>query len=979
MGQASRSLTDFEKGQQKLGGASQTAMGRLVQSAQINEREWSTVGRTLMTAGAAVTGLGVAALKTGVQYNTLQQTTRAALTTIMGSAEGANAQMDKLDDFARNSPFAKQVFIEAQQQMLGFGIEARKVIPYMDAIQNAVAATGGSNQDIAELARVFSTVQANAKITARELMMFGQRGVDAATIIGSQMGKTGAEIREEITAGTLDAGEALDALAAGMDERFGGAAANVKETFAGAWDRVKAAWRDFSADLATPLVDPMGGGLLIDWLNSLADAMRSFMDAPGWVKGAVSGFAGLTGTTALLGGAFMLAVPRIVEFQTSLKTLTNAHPLVGKFAGGLGKVASALGILSAAFIAFGAASAVADKFFDTDYNISGLALDLRKFAGDTDDARVALDSFVDVQGTGLASINSMEQALKTLDYGGFLTFLDEGASLFGVFDSDASLAREGIEGFDQALAELASSGNQEAVNTALEAYLEAARDAGVETDVAMGHLELYNAVLAETELGELAAAEAASELEGSFLGIGTSAEDAQDVMANWSEVLAGASESFGGILEAYDAVIEKQGDTSYSTAETMDQMIEEMQKQAAAHSEWSQNLVLAMEQANTELTGEAQEMHKAFVDEMTEAGIEGAAALQTFVDGTPAQREELVDAWVGTKTDIQEVLDAAEDPRIGIEADTDPAYESVTDILIEFMGMEPAIPVEADTAPAEESFDHWSSLLGNTTTDTNVDADVSPADSSMSQWWSLVDNTTTDTNVDANTTPAEGSVNHLWGIIGDTTTDTNVDANTNPAKHTFGGLTSEVANTQTDTKIGADTSPARSAWDTFKSSIGSLTTRIFANFITPNKYEGGWIGAGLYEGGTVMPGLRAGGRVPGSSPGYDNILWPLHAGGQILSQPLEGGEFVVRSSEARNYPQELNMMNNGTYPRGTLERAYRSSSAGNVTVMAPPVDTAAIGAAVSAAIRSHRPVVQIGGREFYGVMQETTQQYGKRF
>src|SRR5690606_24150495 len=54
----------------------------------------------------AVTGLGLAALKVGLDYNRMQQSSRAALSTLLGGAEAANAQMDKLDDFARNSPFA---------------------------------------------------------------------------------------------------------------------------------------------------------------------------------------------------------------------------------------------------------------------------------------------------------------------------------------------------------------------------------------------------------------------------------------------------------------------------------------------------------------------------------------------------------------------------------------------------------------------------------------------------------------------------------------------------------------------------------------------------------------------------------------------------------------------------------------------------------------------------------------------------------
>src|SRR5690625_2288541 len=229
----------------------------------------------------------------------MQQSNRAALTTLLSSAEAANAQMDKLDEFARTSPFAKQVFIEAQQQLIGFGYAAEDVVPILDAIQNAVAATGGSNQDIAELADVVAKVGAEGKITAIHLQQFGKRGIDAATLIGEQMGKTGQQIREEITAGTLDADAAIAALSAGMQDRFGGAAANVKNTFDGAMDRVKAAWRDLSADLAKPFVNPDGGGILIDLANKVADLMRAIEALPGPVKtamGALGGMVGLTGS-----------------------------------------------------------------------------------------------------------------------------------------------------------------------------------------------------------------------------------------------------------------------------------------------------------------------------------------------------------------------------------------------------------------------------------------------------------------------------------------------------------------------------------------------------------------------------------------------------------------------------------------------------------------------------------------------------------
>ncbi|TSD68137.1 hypothetical protein FNM00_00635 [Aeromicrobium piscarium] len=238
--------------------------------------------------------------------------------------------MEQFDAFARNSPFSRQTFLTAQQQMLAFGIETQKVIPYLEAVQDAVAAAGGGNQDIAELTYIMAQVGAAGKITATDLMQFGQRGVDAATLIGSQMGMTGQEIRDSITAGTLDANEALDALAAGMTDRFGGAAANVKDSFDGALDRVKAAWRDLSAELAEPFVSAEGGGILVDLANGVADLMRGFQGLPEPVKASAAALTGITGTALLAGGAFLTLAPKVMDTLRSINRMAEGTDLLSK-------------------------------------------------------------------------------------------------------------------------------------------------------------------------------------------------------------------------------------------------------------------------------------------------------------------------------------------------------------------------------------------------------------------------------------------------------------------------------------------------------------------------------------------------------------------------------------------------------------------------------------------------------------------------
>lgn len=319
------------------------------------------LGGVAVAIGAAMTAVGIAVAKTGIEYNTLQQTSRAALTTLLGGAEAANEQMDKLDAFARTSPFSKSVFISAQQQMLAFGIETKKVIPYLDAVQNAVAAAGGSNADIAGLVATMSKIQSASKITAQDLMEFGNRGVNAAELIGLQMGKTGAQIRADITSGSIGATEALDALAAGMSTKFEGASANVKKTFEGAMDRVRAAWRDTSADLMKPLVDPNGGGALIDLLNWTADIVRGFQGMPEPVKLATGAVGAASGVVLLAGGTFLLAVPKIHAFKDALSQMGTTAQTTGRVLGGIGK---GVGIVAGIAAAVGIADAFAKSLRD---------------------------------------------------------------------------------------------------------------------------------------------------------------------------------------------------------------------------------------------------------------------------------------------------------------------------------------------------------------------------------------------------------------------------------------------------------------------------------------------------------------------------------------------------------------------------------------------------------------------------------------
>jgi tape measure domain-containing protein len=253
-------------------GRSQVSLSRLGNIAKSTGKAVATAGGFALGGMAALT---VATTKGGIAYNTLEQTSRAALTTVLGSAGAATNQMERLREFAKTSPFPRQVWISAQQQLLAFGMSAEKIIPTFQAVQDAVAAAGGGGQQITEVVDVLAKVQSTGKVTTETLNELGSRGIDAATLVGQAMGKTAAEVRNDIQAQAISGVQFIDVLTTAMETRFGGAAANVKQTWAGAKDRIKGAVRDIGSLLAEPLVDPEGGGAAVEWANAVADALRA--------------------------------------------------------------------------------------------------------------------------------------------------------------------------------------------------------------------------------------------------------------------------------------------------------------------------------------------------------------------------------------------------------------------------------------------------------------------------------------------------------------------------------------------------------------------------------------------------------------------------------------------------------------------------------------------------------------------------------
>lgn len=821
MGAAGRTLSDFERAQQQMGGAATTTMGRMVQSARANEREWSEVGRTLLTAGAAVTAMGGAALKVGIDYNAMRQKATQAMTAVTGSTEVAAVQMRKLDEYGKDSWLMRDSLVRAQTQMSGFGIETSKVIPYMDALAEAVAATGGSNQDFEELARVMGKVQSQGKITAQELNEFGSRGVDAAQLIGDAMGMTAEQIRDEITAGSLDAEDALDALAEGMKTRFEGASDLVRNTFGGAMDNAKAAFRDLAAAIAEPLVDPEGGGALVDWVNNVADSLFRLRDTvqemPGWMRGGTLAIGGLTTAATLSAGAFMLALPAYVRFQDSLQTLAAIHPSIGKAGTAMGKLGKAAGRAVVGIAAANVALATLSSLMvDTPAQLEEMAVALSDGDFDRGFAHLA-DGY-----------NTFGEALRTLTSEGLFDKFDRfGQSLIGLLPGVTTAVQGSTEQFEiwgTILADMAKSGDMD--------------------DVA----SQFNQMASE-----------AAEMD-------VSVEELLDLMPAFRDHLIGVADAAGLATD----------DTTLAAI------------------------------ATGELAVESEEASGA-VDEFGNSVDDATGSVQAHIDSLNEQYDALMDSANAAL--------AASDAEIGYYTALDTATDKIK---------ENGAELDLNTEKGREN---------RTALNRLADAGLNHVDKMRQQ----------------DATSAE--LRAEMGRIRD-------DFIKNAQK---AGYNADEAARLADNlglipgdyraSVSVDTAVAMSRVSALQSALNGVRGTAGSIGHIPGL---GHVNRGqLFHGGIVKanPGLSAGGMVPGPRAGRDNILWPLHSGGMTLQQPLEGGEFVVRSSQAARYAPQLEAMNSGTYPPAGGSVVVSSLSSADVERIAVAVERgAASGSARGAAV-----------------------------
>ncbi|GAA1450485.1 tape measure protein [Nesterenkonia lacusekhoensis] len=480
----------------------------LLGTAEANASAFHQMGGAMAIAGGGLSALMGNVIQTGIEYNTLQQVAGRALETMAGSAEAAAAQMEQLHAFADESPFARDTWITAQQQLMAFGMEAERVVPTLEGVQNAVAAIGGGDAEIMQLVDILGQVEGQGRITGRELQRLGQMGINAADLIGDAMGVSGNQIREQITAGALDAETAIDALTTGMMNQFDGAAEGLRDTMEGSLDRIRARIRDIGSIIATPLVSPDGGGFLVEAINQAADFGSALLELPDPLLQVAGLGAAAAGGITVFGGALVAALPHLRTMASNAGTawtaLANFATGGAGIAGGLRRIGIAAGIAAVALGGMAVVNHLEENLREGAISSGELENGLRRAA---DAGKVMNDQFAHLDGSdhllgtlvrSREGVDDMVGAFDelsgaTLEVGDRTGFVQD--KLYGLtsdiplvgdavrfFASDMADAEDAIAQTDDALANMAASGSIDTAVEAMSNYADELHAAGYSSD-----------------------------------------------------------------------------------------------------------------------------------------------------------------------------------------------------------------------------------------------------------------------------------------------------------------------------------------------------------------------------------------------------------------------------------------------------------------------------------------------------------------
>jgi tape measure domain-containing protein len=236
-----------------------------------------SLGKTMLgTLGGLGIGVAVSkALDIGksvLEFDSGIQQSTTALTTLLHSAPAANALVSQLQSLAQASSLLDTGnAVHLGQVLVGMGDPVQNVTKDMQALGDATAGVGGTQDTLNSLARAWGQMSAKGKIQSDEILQMTEQGVPALQLLAKAYGVPTSQMSNMIQKGQILSSDALPKLRDQIEKSFGGAdAAAGANSIGGAFDRIKESALGLAGAAAMPLIKA-----LTPIIANLADELSS--------------------------------------------------------------------------------------------------------------------------------------------------------------------------------------------------------------------------------------------------------------------------------------------------------------------------------------------------------------------------------------------------------------------------------------------------------------------------------------------------------------------------------------------------------------------------------------------------------------------------------------------------------------------------------------------------------------------------------
>lgn len=240
------------------------------------------LGTMFGTLGAqAVVGLGrmaASAVTTGVKTAAFMEQAQIGFTVMMGSAEGARRQLDKLAKFAAATPFEMTGLVDASRTLMGVGVAAKDVIPMLQDFGDTASALALSQDQFSRIMIAVSQSISSNRITLGDMNQLANNGIPIYRLLSESLGMSVPKLRDMISHGKLLTQDVLPKLQAQMHKDYGGAMEKQSQTLNGLWSTLKDTL-DQGLGKAFSEIEPVLVSIMPAATQKLGDALGKLKDA----------------------------------------------------------------------------------------------------------------------------------------------------------------------------------------------------------------------------------------------------------------------------------------------------------------------------------------------------------------------------------------------------------------------------------------------------------------------------------------------------------------------------------------------------------------------------------------------------------------------------------------------------------------------------------------------------------------------------